>query len=317
MKTTRRLSITSLLHYSVLLLAASALAQDAKPIPGIGPVGEIRKVHTGFVFTEGPAADATGALYFTDVRTNRIYKAGLDGKLSTFLENSEGCNGLMFAASGKLIACQGRANRVIAIDIKTKAIEPVAASYNGKPFNAPNDLVLDSRGGVYFTDPAFGQQANNQDKMAVYYADAQGKVTRLIDDLPRPNGTILSPDEKMLYVLPSGTPDVMAYPVESPGKLGKGRVLCKLEQPATGQPRGGDGLSVDTKGNLYLTQPALSAIQVVSPDGKTLGLIRIPEGPANCSFGGKDMKTLYVTARTSLYAARMETTGHRFPARGR
>jgi gluconolactonase len=173
---------------------------------------------------------------------------------------------------------------------------------------------VDRQDGVYFTDPSFQAGTSQQDKMGVYYVSPQGKVTRLIDDLPRPNGVILSPDEKTLYVLPSGSVDVMAYPVLSPGKIGPGRVPCKLEQAPTGPARGGDGLAVDTKGNLYLTQPSLFAIQVVSPEGKTLGLIKFPENPANCDFGGKDMKTLYVTARTSLYTVRMEATGHRLAA---
>jgi gluconolactonase len=205
----------------------------------------------------------------------------------------------------------------VAIDPKSKEIMVLAAEYNGKKFNRPNDLVVDRAGGVYFTDPMFGSGQPNQDKMAVYYVTSDGKVTRLIDDLMRPNGVILSPDEKTLYVLPSGSPDVMSYSLISPGKLGQGKVLCKLEQADAGQPRGGDGLTVDTKGNLYLTQPNLQAIQVVSPDGKTLGLIRFPERPSNCTFGGKDMKTLYVTANSqsgsgSLYTVKMEATGHRF-----
>jgi gluconolactonase len=296
-----------------LMFSQSLAAADNQPIPGIGPSGEVTKLHTGFTFTEGPAAAADGSVYFTDVRGNRIHKVDPSGALSTFLENTEGANGLMFGAQGQLFACQGGAGRVISIDVATKKIDVLADKYDGKRFNAPNDLVVDRQGGIYFTDPAF-QKNTYQDKMAVYYIAPDRKVTRLIDDLSRPNGVLLSPDEKTLYVLPSGSPDFMAYPVESPGKIGAGRVLCKLEQLSEGTPRGGDGLTVDTKGNLYLTQPALSAIQVVDPQGKLLGLIRIPENPSNCAFGGKDMRTLYVTARTSIYSANMEATGHRFAA---
>jgi gluconolactonase len=296
----------------ILLSVVPAGAVLDEPLPGIGPKGAIGKAHTGFKFTEGPAADAHGNVYFSDVRDNKILKVDTDGKLSTFLENTQGANGLMFDGKGRLIACQGGTGRVIAIDPTTKAIDVLAGEYNGKRFNAPNDLVVDAQGGVYFTDPSFGRE-EVQDKMAVYYVSAEKKVTRLIDNVPRPNGVILSTDERTLYVLPSGTPNVMAYPVEAPGRLGAGRVLCKLEQAAnTPMPRGGDGLSIDTKGNLYLTAPGISAIQVVSPAGKTLGLIRFPEAPANCTFGGKGMKTLFVTARTSLYTAEMEATGHRF-----
>ncbi|MBM3858399.1 MAG: SMP-30/gluconolactonase/LRE family protein [Verrucomicrobia bacterium] len=308
-------AMKTLTFLTVTLAAAIVIAQDNKPIAGIGPAGEIVQAHTGFKFTEGPAADAQGNVYFADIPNNRIHKVDTAGKLTTFLEDSQGCNGLMFDGRGRLIACQGKAGRVIAIDVATKKIEPLADTYNGKRFNSPNDLIVDRKGGVYFTDPSFGKDAAPQDKMAVYYVAADRKITRLIDDLQRPNGVILSPDEKTLYVLPSGSPDVMAYPVESPGKLGKGRVLCQLQQVPDGQMRGGDGMTVDTAGNLYLTQPSLKAIQVVNPAGKTLGLITFPEGPANCAFGGPDMKTLFVTARTSLYSVKMKATGHRFPGR--
>jgi gluconolactonase len=287
---------------NIALAVVALLSQDNTPIPGIGPAGDIVKVHTGFKFTEGPAVDAEGAIYFTDIPNNRIHKIGLDGSLTTVLENSEACNGLMVDAKGLLIACQGGTGRVISIDPATKKISVVADTLGGK-IKKPNDLVVDARGGVYFTDP---------DEKSVYYA-AAGQATCVISDLPRPNGVLLSPDEKTLIVLPSGSPDVMVYPVQAPGKLGPARKLATLEQAPGGRVRGGDGLTVDTKGNLYLTQPSLSAIQVVTPEGKTLGLLKFPEGPSNCTFGGKDMKTLYVTARTSVYAVKMEATGHRFP----
>lgn len=287
-----------------LALAAGATgAEEVGPIPGIGPKGGVAALHSGFQFTEGPAADARGDVYFTDVRANRIFKVDRDGTLSTFLEESRGCNGLMFDGRGRLIACQGAAGRIIAIDVATKQITVLADNFNGKSLDRPNDLVVDRGGGVYFTDPGAS---------SVYYVAPGGAVARLIDDLPRPNGVILSPDETKLYVLPSGTPDVLVYPVEAPGRIGAGRVFCRLEQGPATPPRGGDGLTVDTAGNLYLTQPALMAIQIVSPAGQTLGLIRVPEGPTNCDFGGKDLRTLYITARTSLYTATMEARGHRF-----
>jgi gluconolactonase len=178
-------------------------------------------------------------------------------------------------------------------------------------FNAPNDLVIDKQGGIYFTDPAFGAPMPlPQGKTAVYYLAADGKVTRLIDDLPNPNGVILSPDEKTLYVIPSGQAEMMAYPVKSPGKIGKGRIFCTLKQPRGAKGSGGDGLAVDVKGNLYITSQL--GLQVFDASGKLLGIIALPEQPANVKFGGSDLKTLYVTARTSLYSVPMEATGHLF-----
>ena len=288
---------------SLAPLAADETRSD--PIPGLGPTGDIVRLHTGFKFTEGPAADAQGNLYFTDIPNNRIHKSDLAGKLTTVLEESQACNGLMFDGLGRLLACQGKARRVIALDVGTLRAAVVADQFAGQPLKVvPNDLVIDRSGGVYFTDP---------DARSVFYASATGTVTRLLHDLPRPNGVLLSPDERTLYVLPSGSAEVMSYPVEAPGQIGAGKVFCQLlpnpQQP--GRP-GGDGLTVDTKGNLYLTRPSLKLIQVVSPQGKTLGTIRLPEEPANCAFGGQDLKTLFVTAQTSLYAVPMESTGHRF-----
>ena len=283
------------------MLLLLLVPQENKPIPGIGPAGEVVKLHTGFKFTEGPAADAEGNVYFSDIPNNRIHKVDVDGKLSTFLENSEGANGLMVDAKGRLVACQGGSGRMVAIDVASKQVTVLAEKQAEK--GKPNDLVIDRAGGVYFTDPG---------EMSVCYLSADGKASTILKELPRPNGVILSPDEKTLVVLPSGSPEVLAFPVTGPGQVGEKKVFCKLEQAEKGPPRGGDGLTVDTKGNFYFTQPSLGAIQVVSPEGKTLGLIRFPEGPANCTFGGKDLKTLFVTARTSLYTVRMEATGHRF-----
>ena len=129
----------------------------------------------------------------------------------------------------------------------------------------------------------------------------------MIDNLPNPNGILLSPDHKTLYVIPSGQAEMMAYPVESPGKIGKGKVFCTLNQPKGVKNTGGDGAAVDAKGNLYITSRL--GLQVFDSAGKYLGLIKLPEGPSNCKFGGKDYKTLFVTARTSLYTIPMEVAG--------
>jgi gluconolactonase len=299
----RRLTLTAI----VILSTASLLADDVKPIEGIGPNGPLQVVGQGFRFTEGPAADPSGRLYFTDVFANRIHRLAGDGTVETWLEESQGINGLMFDAKGTLFGCQSRPGRIVAINVDTKDITPVAKEYKGVRFNAPNDLVVDSAGGVYFTDPTFGKAS--QDKAAFYYVSSDGTVTRLGDDLNFPNGILLSPDEKTLYVLPYRSPDVMAYPIESPGVLGPGKVFCELASKAKFEKRGGDGMTVDSKGNLYLTVPATSSIQVVDPDGKTLGLIPVPKTPTNCAFGGADRKTLYVTTPSTVYAMPMEIAG--------
>jgi gluconolactonase len=140
---------------------------------------------------------------------------------------------------------------------------------------------------------------------------ASGAV-RVVDELTNPNGVLLSPDEKTLYVFPGGRPDMWAYPIESPGKVGQGRVFCMIQQAEGKTTGGGDGCEVDVKGNVYVASAL--GLQVFDPSGKLLGIIAFPEQPSNACFGGKDHKTLYVTARTSVYSVPMEVAGHVFPA---
>ncbi len=293
----------------MLPLASMAQSPSTK-IPGIGPVGEVKKLHGDFQFTEGPADDGEGNIYFSDIPANKIMKVDTAGKLSTFLDPSNHTNGLMFAAKGKLLACE-MDGRLVEIDIESKKVTSRADGYEGKRFNAPNDLVVDKAGGVYMTDPRFrAPMPWPQVKEAWYYVAADGKVTRLGDNLPAPNGVILSPDEKTLYVIPSMQKQMMAYPITAPGKLGEGKVFCELEQKDANGNGGGDGLTIDSKGNLYITSNL--GLQVFSPEGKHLGNIAFPEQPANCTFGGKDNKTIYATCRTGFYAVEMEIAGHRF-----
>jgi gluconolactonase len=308
-----RCSLTALFLVSALAgILSPVRGEEPGAIKGLGPVGPVKKLHTGFAFTEGPAADKDGNLYFSDIPNEKIHKVDLNGKLSVFREKSNHANGLMFNGKGDLVACE-MDGQVVALSPDGKR-RPVAEKYEGKRFNAPNDLVVDQAGGVYFTDPAFRAPTPlPQGKTAVYYVDAEGKITRLLDHLPNPNGVLLSPDEKTLYVIPTGQPDMMAYPVESPGKIGKGRVFCTLQAAEGKKAGGGDGAAIDAKGNLYIA--ASNGLQVFSPAGKFLGTIKLPEQPANAKFGGKDFKTLYVTARTSLYAIPMEVEGHRFPGK--
>lgn len=290
----------------LILFFLSVSSVHAQTIPGIGPVGEVARAQMGFIFTEGPTPDAQGNIYFTDVQASRIYKLDTQGTLTTFLENTQGANGLMFDPRGRLIACQSGAGRIIAIDVATKNIEIIAAQFNNLRFNSPNDLMIDRQGGIYFSDPVFGG-TQVQDVQAVYYIAPGGTVTRVIANLTRPNGVRLSPDEKTLYVLHS-LPDVQVYPVNAPGQLGAPQTFAL-------QGNGnGDGMTIDATGNLYVTRPGSNAVQVLTPAGQSLGLINFAEAPSNCTFGGADFKTLYVTARTSVYTAPMLVIGQRYAA---
>ena len=301
---------TKLTSAMLLVLATAALQAEQKEIPDIGPVGEVEQLHSDLKFTEGPADDGNGNIYFTDIPADRIYMHTADGELKVFHEGAGHCNGLMFDAKGTLFACSMDGS-LISIDPKTKAITPLAKEYELKRFNAPNDLVLDKAGGIYFTDPHFRAPDPLPQKVpAVYYRSADGEVTRIATIAKAPNGVILSPDEKTLYVIPSLQSEMLAYPVLGPGKVGEERVFCKLKQPEGMENTGGDGLTVDTDGNLYITSRI--GVQVWSPAGKFLGNIEFPEQPANVTFGGKDRKTLYATCRTGFYSVPMQAQGHVF-----
>jgi len=300
---------------ALLVCPGRAIAQAQPSIAGIGPAGTVTKVHGGFEFTEGPAEDSHGNVYFSDIPTNRIYKLDRDGRLSIFLEPSGHANGLMVNSVGTLFACQ-MDGQVVAIDPESKKVTVVATQYQEKRFNAPNDLVLDRAGGIYFSDPRYrAPQPLPQGTEAVYYVAPDGSVARLIDNLQAPNGVILSPDEKTLYVAPSEQKEVWAYPISAPGKVGPGRVFCALKQANEKDTNGGDGVAIDSAGNLYIATQL--GLQIFAPDGKPLGILTFPEQPANVSFGPPEEKTLYVTARTSLYSLPLQIKGHLFPGGSR
>ena len=290
----------------IVLCAAMVGAAAAQEFPG---AGKVSKVHGGFQFTEGPTYDGKH-LYFSDIPNDRIMRTDLKGNLETFMESCGHCNGMMFDGNSKLIACR-MDGELISIDTASKLVKSLLSKYQGNRFNACNDLVIDKTGGIYFTDPRYrAPDPWPQAKEAFYYRSNKGEVTRLGDDLAAPNGIILSPDEMTLYVVPSMQKQVYAYSVKSPGMIANKRVLYEIKQPAEKENSGGDGLSIDVQGNLYLTTDL--GVQVVSAQGKLLGILLFPEQPANCSFGGREMKTLYATCRTGLYSVEMPIAGHLF-----
>ena len=290
----------------IVLCAAMVGAASAQDFPG---AGKVSKVHGGFQFTEGPTYDGKH-LYFSDIPNDRIMRTDLKGNLETFMESCGHCNGMMFDGNSKLIACR-MDGELISIDTVSKLVKSLLSKYQGNRFNACNDLVIDKTGGIYFTDPRYrAPDPWPQAKEAFYYRSNKGEVTRLGDDLAAPNGIILSPDEMTLYVVPSMQKQVYAYSVKSPGMIANKRVLYEIKQPAEKENSGGDGLSIDVQGNLYLTTDL--GVQVVSAQGKLLGILSFPEQPANCSFGGREMKTLYATCRTGLYSVEMPIAGHLF-----
>jgi gluconolactonase len=279
---------------NVELLPASAdlggvLVKDAR----------VQKLAGGFTFTEGPAWDARReVLYFSDIPPANI--VSWDGSEARIINSESGqSNGLMMDRAGMLIACEHGGRRV------SRAVpgndgRAIVTHFQGKKLNSPNDLWIDQTGGFYFTDPRYG----NRDSMemsieGVYYVNADGEITRVIDDLAKPNGIAIAPDGRYLYVCDNGADALYRYPITAPGKLGKGERFVYVWYP--------DGMTVDDDGRLYVT--CAKDIWVFDRNGGWVGEIKVAEGPANCTFGGRDQKTLFITARKSLYAVQTQVRG--------
>lgn len=284
-----------------VVAAAAGYAQDSV----VAPAAEMKKLAGDFRFTEGPAADAQGNIYFTDIPNNRILKWSVaDGRLSIFREKSGGANGLYFDREGNLLVCEGTRGRLVAI-APDGTLTILADEYDGKPFNSPNDLWIDPKGGVYFTDPRYGSRDNlPQDGEHVYYLTPdRARVIRVIDDMVRPNGLIGTREGRLLYVADHGDGKTFAYTVNDDGTLSDKKLFA---------PEGSDGMTIDNRGNIYLTT---RVVAVYSRDGEKIEEIKVPEGPANLTFGGQGRRMLFITARTSLYSLPMAVRGIRTPVR--
>ena len=275
------------------------------------------------VFTEGPAADTHGNLYFTNVPANKILK--WDGKsLTVFRENSKAANGLYFESDGSLLTCEGGAKRVTRTNMKTGETKVLADSYNGFPLASPNDLCCDAAGRIYFTSRPGVEDPTKGNANAVYRIDPVGKLTQLLKspDIHMPNGIVISPDNQTLYLI-EAHPDadrnrnILAFDLGSDGSLSNRRTLINF-YPG----RSGDGMSIDSRGNLYVaaglratrktseTLDTRPGIHVVSPAGNLLAFMRTPEDTiTNCTFGGPDLKTLFVTCGTKLLSIRTTIPG--------
>lgn len=298
---------------AVLIALSAGAALHANDLSGLVATGaEVKKVAGDCKFTEGPAYSPKGFLLFSDIPNSRIVRVDTDGAVSDFLKPSGAANGLVFDASGNLYACQGGARRVVKIGAQDGKIEPLCELYDGKPLNSPNDLALDGHGGLYFTDPRYGQDMKiDQSCMGVYYVDAAGKTTRVIEDRARPNGVLVSSDHKTLYVAEPNKRELWSYAITAAGQLGSGKVIFTGDESLDGG--GPDGMALDAQGNIYATYKSLV---VLKSDGGLIGRIPVPEQPANCTFGGADGKTLYITARTSLYSLTMQVAGAPLVASG-
>lgn len=290
-----RISLTSGLF---LLIPAVALADEGMENL-VARGAEVQKLADGFAFTEGPACDANGDIYFTDIPSNRVLKWNVaDRKLTTVREQSNGANGLYVDSKGNLMMCEG-GGRQISCMAPDGEITVLADDYKGKKLNSPNDLWIDPHGGVYFTDPRYGgEEGIEQDGFHVYYLKPDRQtLIRVIDDLKKPNGVIGTADGKLLYVADPGDSKTYVYKIQPDGTLKDRKLIAES---------GSDGMTLDENGNVYLTA---GAIRVFSPVGEALGTIKVPESPSNLCFGGKGAKTLYITARRGFYALKMQVDG--------
>ncbi len=281
----------------------------------IAPGAKLEKLWSEGEFTEGPAQGPDGCIYFSDIG-NRVMKFDpKTGKTTEFRNPGGRTNGLKFDAMGRLIACEGAntgGGRRISITEKDGTVKSVADKFEGKRFNSPNDLCLDSRGRIYFSDPRYvGDEPRELEHESVYRIDADGTVTRVLRDVNKPNGLVISPDGKMLYVSDhsgeaSGARKLVAYPLNADGSCGKRRELYDF-----GKERGIDGMTVTRDGMIVATAGSKNAagIYFISPEGKKLGFLPTPEDPNNCCFAGADRKTLYITAGKSLYRIALTVEG--------
>ncbi len=293
------MSVTSVVVLSVFTTAA---APDLSTL--VFTDTAVERVATGFSFVEGPAWSPDGYLLFSDIPASRVLRFVGRNEVASVLSPSGKANGLVFDSGGNLYLCQGGARRVSKLSSDGK-LEPLATAFNGRRFNSPNDLALDGAGGIYFTDPRYGSKDGmEQEVMAVYYIDRRGKVTRVIDDLIRPNGILVSLDGQQLYVAEPDLRQLRSYPIERAGVVGDAMVLFTGDAEIDGY--GPDGMALDVLGNVYTTY---RGVVVLTATGELVGRIDIPENPANCTFGGEELKTLFVTAQKSLYQVRMRVAG--------
>ncbi|MEZ4675405.1 MAG: SMP-30/gluconolactonase/LRE family protein [Caldilineaceae bacterium] len=278
---------------------------------------QLERAYQGSAFAEGPAADAEGNVYFSDCPNNRIllYRPAT-GQTEIWKEPSGRANGMNFDPQGRLVVCcdgkDGGARAVQRFEANG-TVTTLASHYNGKLLNAPNDLCFDNEGRIYFTDPRYGYQHDlEQDCMAVYRIEHDGSLTRVITDAQTPNGILITPDNQTIYLVdhnpePGGARTLLAYDLDGQGQWQRRGVLHDF-----GDGYGGDGMVLDVEGNIYLTAGAgeKAGVYIFASSGEQVGFIPTGEIPGNCTFGGPDLRTLYIAASSSLYQIHLAIPGH-------
>ena len=286
-----------------ILLFLLTSFQDVTINDIIAPGAKIERLADGFSFTEGPSADSRGNVYFTDQPNDRIMVWSTAGKLTTFMQPSGRSNGLAFDKKGNLWSCADELTELWCI-APGKNVSVVVENYKNKLLNGPNDLWINKNDGIYFTDPYYRRpwwkhKEKPQDIQAVYYLNPDHKtLIRVAEDLVQPNGIVGTPDGKMLYVADIGAKKTWSYTINADGTLSGKKLFCEM---------GSDGMTIDTKGNIYLTG---EGVTIFDKTGKKIGNIAVPEKwTANVCFGGSDMKSLFITASKGLYRIKLKVKG--------
>ncbi|GAB4006861.1 SMP-30/gluconolactonase/LRE family protein [Spirosoma migulaei] len=297
------LVLTVLLVTSCTLSAQSSLVKGLDSIKVVAPGATLRQVSSQFAFTEGPAVNKKGDIYFTDQPNDKIWKYDTDGQLSLYMDKTGRSNGLYFDKKGNLISCADEKDELWSIG-PDKKITVLLTNVQGQRMNGPNDLWLDAKGGIYFTDPYYQRdywerKKPDIDGQKVYYLPKGKQEALLVDgDLKQPNGIVGTPDGKYLYVADIRDSKTYKYEIKADGTLTNRQLFV---------PQGSDGMTLDSQGNLYISG---RGVTVYSPAGVKLGTIPVPSRwVGNVCFGGKDRKTLFITASESIYTLPMQVKG--------
>ena len=289
---------------AVLCVTGAWAAQDFSGSTIVAPGAQLEKLAGGFIFTEGPASDANGNIYFTDQPNDRIHLWSVDGKLSTFMQPCGRSNGLCFDPAGKLIACADEKNEMWSIDVTTKEHTVLFGTFNGKLLNGPNDVWVHPDGSMYFSDPFYKRdywkRGPMEQPLQGVYRVAKGSSTPVlvVNDMQQPNGIIGTADGKTLYVADIKAKKTYRYTIAADGTLTDKKLHCEM---------GSDGMTLDDQGNLYITG---KGVTVFDTTGKQIQQIDIPESwTGNICFGGADHKLLFITASKSIYGLKMKVSG--------
>jgi gluconolactonase len=289
-----------------LLLGPAPSLRAADAIDRIVASGTRAEVlGSGYGFAEGPAADAQGNVYFSDGKNDSIHFYRVGSEVERFVDDSTDANGMMFNSQGELVACEGAAYRIVAFNVATKAKRVLAHEIDGTHFNEPNDLTLDSAGGFYFTDPNYRHRGQETViKEDAYYVSAEGRVSRVSTVCQKPNGILLTPDSKTLYLADNRGKVLYKYDVVAPGKLAGEKLWIDLGA-------GPDGMTLDQSGNLYVACGRVG-IKVYSSSGEPVGVIGAEMGvpyASNCCFGGPDFDTLFITSADKFLGLKTKVRG--------